>query len=281
MNSYGLHDDNHYVTAHDMCVIAAAAYQYDYIKEVMQTLSYVIPCYRKDAETDAPRDDGLYTLEERWMKQNHKMLHPDHEFYYSCVTGGKTGFTDQAGTTLITMAEKDGKKLACACLHTYGAVNVYGDTKALLEYGFNNFDHLTLSGEDISNIANPKNPGEADEGDGTALSTGKDEKDKDKKDSKDKKDKVKGRGIGRKITMIDDEQVILTVPKGTKPEQIVGKAAYDMTNFDLNAGVLQFTFNDTPIGKIGVHFESFEASVRTALEQARQVWAERRAKEKP
>ena len=279
MNSYGLHDDNHYVTAHDMCVIAAAAYQYDYIKQVMQTLSYVIPCYRKDAETDAPRDDGLYTLEERWMKQNHKMLHPDHEFYYSCVTGGKTGFTDQAGTTLITMAEKDGKKLACACLHTYGAVNVYEDTKALLEYGFNNFDHLTLAGEDISKIANPKDPGEADEGDGTALSTGKDEKTDatGKKDGKDKKDKVKGRGIGRKITMIDDEQVVMTVPKGTKPEQIVGKAVYDMTNFDLNAGILQFTYNDTPIGKIGVHFESFEASVRSALEQARKAWAEKRA----
>ena len=77
--------------------------------------------------------------------------------------------------------------------------------------------------------------------------------------------------------MIDDEQVVMTVPKGTKPEQIVGKAVYDMTNFDLNAGILQFTYNDTPIGKIGVHFESFEASVRSALEQARKAWAEKRA----
>ncbi|MBR3350191.1 MAG: hypothetical protein IKG55_08975, partial [Solobacterium sp.] len=131
-------------------------------------------------------------------------------------------------------------------------------------------------GEDISKIVNPKDPGEAGEGDGTALSTGKDEK-TDTTGKKDGKDKKKGRGIGRKITMIDDEQVVMTVPKGTKPEQIVGKAVYDMTNFDLNAGILQFTYNDTPIGKIGVHFESFEASVRSALEQARKAWAEKRA----
>ena len=277
VNSYGLHDDNHYVTAHDMCVIAAAAYQYDYIKEVMQTLSYMIPCYRKDAETDAPRDDGLYTLEERWMKQNHKMLHPDHEFYYSCVTGGKTGFTDQAGTTLVTMAEKDGKKLACACLHTYGAVNVYEDTKALLEYGFNNFDHLTLTADDISKIANPKDPGEEDAGDGTALSSGKD----DKKDAKkDKKDAAKSRGIGRKITMIDEEQLVVTLPKGKGVDSIVGKAGYNMADFDLNAGLLSFTYNDVPVGQIGIHFESFEASVKTALDRARQAWAERRAEGK-
>ena len=71
-------------------------------------------------------------------------------------------------------------------------------------------------------------------------------------------------------------QNLVGIP-GTKPEQIVGKAVYDMTNFDLNAGILQFTYNDTPIGKIGVHFESFEASVRSALEQARKAWAEKRA----
>ena len=248
VNSYGLHDKEHYVTAHDMCLIGAAAYQYEYFRKVTHTLSYTIPKYKKykrDKKTTKKIKTGLYTVDARGFSQYHKMLYPEHEYYYKYATGGKTGFTDQAGTTLVTMAEKNGRKLVCTCLHTYGAANVYSDTRALLEYGFKNFEHLTLSAEDIAKIANSKEEGSGGES------------------------RIKG--IGRKITMIDDEQVVLAVPKGTKQEQIVGKATYDMTNFDLNAGVLEFTFNDTPIGKIGVHFESFEASARAALEQARKM----------
>jgi len=84
-------------------------------------------------------------------------------------------------------------------------------------------------------------------------------------------------GFLRQTVRIIAEKHLGTHVAQIAAEQIVGKAAYDMTNFDLNAGVLQFTFNGTPIGKIGVHFESFEASVRSALEQARKAWAEKRA----
>ena len=275
VNSYGLHDDNHYVTAHDMCLIGAAAYQYDFFKTVTQTLSYVIPRYRKDEETDAPNDQGLYTIDERWMKQNHKMLHPDHEKYFDVVTGGKTGFTDQAGTTLVTLAEKDGKRLVCTCLHTYGAANVYDDTRALLNYGFDNFDHLELAAEDISLIAGAGSGGiaesseeeaqdaEKETGDGSTLSSGKDE---------EADGKAQSRGVGRKITMMDTENVLMTVPKGASKELIWGKASYDMDNFDLNKGILQLMYKETPVGQIDIYFESFQTSMKNALAQARKVW---------
>lgn len=262
VNSYGLHDDNHYVTAHDMCLIGAAAYQYEYFRTVTQTLSYSIPVYRKDEETDAPRDDGLYTVAERWMKQNHKMLHPDHEMYYECVKSGKTGFTDQAGTTLVTMAEKGDKKLVCACLHTYGAENVYHDTRALLEYGFNNFDKMEITGDDIAAVVSGLNaavtPAEGEDlSEGTSLSSGEEKK--------------TSHGVGRKITMINDESLSMMVPKGTKKELITGKARYDMNHFDLNTGLLDLYNKDTLVGTINIHFESFETSVKNALALARKT----------
>ena len=63
MNANGLHNDQHYTTAHDMARIASAVYQFEEFRTVTQTLNYTI---------------GPTNLvgESRTFQQNHKMLWP-------------------------------------------------------------------------------------------------------------------------------------------------------------------------------------------------------------
>lgn len=131
VNANGLHDDQHYTTAHDMAVIASELYQFSEARTVMQTLNYTIGTTNLVNET-------------RTFQQNHKMLWPGNTYYYEFCTGGKTGYTDQSGTTLVTMADNGTLQLAAVVLHDYGN-DAYTDTRAMFDYVFNNFSVTKLA----------------------------------------------------------------------------------------------------------------------------------------
>ena len=147
VNPNGLHDDEHYTTAHDMALIASAVYQQPEFRTIMGTLEYKI----------GPTN---LTQEERVFQQNHKMLWPENYYYYEYCTGGKTGYTDQAKTTLVTMADNGDMHLAAVVLYDYG-VDAYTDTRAMMDYVFSNFKKVPVetleTSEDISNF-NTENP---------------------------------------------------------------------------------------------------------------------------
>lgn len=142
VNPNGLHDDEHYTTAHDMALIASAVYQQDEFRTIMGKLEYKI----------GPTN---LTQEERVFQQNHKMLWPENYYYYEYCTGGKTGYTDQAKTTLVTMADNGNMHLAAVVLYDYG-VDAYTDTKAMMDYVFSNFKKVPVesleTSEDIRNF---------------------------------------------------------------------------------------------------------------------------------
>lgn len=131
-NANGLHDDQHYTTAHDMALITSALYQYEEFRTIAQTLSYTI---------------GPTNLvnEQRVFQQHHKMLWPGNSNYYEYCTGGKTGYTDESRTTLVTTADNGTLQLVAVVLQDDG--DVYADTRSMFDYGFNNFSKVLLSGE--------------------------------------------------------------------------------------------------------------------------------------
>lgn len=94
--------------------------------------------------------------EERILDQNHKMLWPENYYYYPYAKAGKTGYTDQAKTTLVTMSDNGNMRLAGVVLGDYG-VDAYEDTRNIFEYGFGNFRKVMLSeqskSEDIESFA--------------------------------------------------------------------------------------------------------------------------------
>lgn len=131
VNPNGLHDEEHYTTAHDMALIASAVYQQPEFRKIMETLEYRIP----------PTN---LVNEERVFQQNHKMLWPENFYYSEYCKGGKTGYTDQSGTTLVTMEDNGTLQLAAVVLHDYGA-DAYTDTQAMFDYAFQNFTKVPVT----------------------------------------------------------------------------------------------------------------------------------------
>lgn len=136
VNANGLYDENHYTTARDLAIIAKAAFQNETFREVVKTPYYIVP---KTNITD----------EERWLNNHHKMILQGSEYYEGCL-GGKTGYTEKAGNTLVTYAERNGRKLVCALLADVNIVAQYTDTKALLDYGFDSFQRLDTTAVSLS-----------------------------------------------------------------------------------------------------------------------------------
>ena len=137
-NPHGLQDENHYTTAHDMALIAQAAYQNETFRIIIGTKMYTIPPTNKHAEETVLRNhhDMLCT----YHNANRKYLYP------YCV-GGKTGYTATANSTLVTYAEKDGMTLICVVMNTQSP-NQFIDTVNLFDYAFDNCQVLNVAEND-------------------------------------------------------------------------------------------------------------------------------------
>lgn len=133
-NPNGLHDANHYVTAYDMALIMKQAISYPAFLDIIHSTVYTIGKNNKRKQ-DFP------------SYNRHRMIFSTSEYYYDSVIGGKTGYTDQAGKTLVTCAKKGGMTLICVVLKSDGDV-VFKDTAKLFDYGFNNFSYENISTKD-------------------------------------------------------------------------------------------------------------------------------------
>ena len=127
-NPNGLPDEIHYTTAADMAKIARAAWFNPTFRKFASTQYYEIPPTNKFAET-------------RYLLNHHKMM-KNQAYAYNGVLGGKTGYTEAAGNTLVTYAKNDNTYLVSVVLQSVNGA--YSDTKALLDYGFNNFSRTAV-----------------------------------------------------------------------------------------------------------------------------------------
>lgn len=134
-NPHGLHDDNHYTTAYDMALIASYLADNEYFLKIMQDNTYEIPATN-------------LTNEVRYLSQQHKMLniYRDSSIFREDVIGGKTGYTDMARHTLVTIA-KQGETTLVAVVLKSEKNTLYSDTAALLDYGFSSYYSLELNSE--------------------------------------------------------------------------------------------------------------------------------------
>lgn len=138
VNTNGVQDENHYTCARDMALVAKELFNYTEFFTICQTTNYTIP--------------ASATTEEHVFQQKHEMLIPGYSDYYEYAVGGKTGYTTEANNTLVTMADNGNMKLVCVTLKVFPG-HVYSDTKALLDYGFSNFQHTAVSAEENAEVA--------------------------------------------------------------------------------------------------------------------------------
>ncbi len=135
VNAHGLHDDNHYTTAHDLALIAKYALQNKDFCDIISKYSYTIP------ETNMS--------EERYFESTMELEIPTSAHYYPHVTGIKSGFTDEAGRCLITKAEKNGESYLLVTLGAnrdryYNSNMAYTDAANLYEYMFAQYSIETI-----------------------------------------------------------------------------------------------------------------------------------------
>lgn len=138
-NPTGLPDENQHTTAHDMALIMEAAMANDTFRTIAQTTSYTIPA------TNVSGGDRILT-------NNFTMINSSSDSYYEPCIGGKEGYTEASGSTLVCEASKNNMKLVCVVLN--GASGVTDDEAiALLNYGFDNFTPLTLPDDDFNRLS--------------------------------------------------------------------------------------------------------------------------------
>ena len=75
-NAHGLHNQEHYSTAHDLAIIAIEANQIEVIKNIVHKKSFSTKTH-------------TYT-------NRNKLLNPGSEYFYEYATGMKTGFTESS-----------------------------------------------------------------------------------------------------------------------------------------------------------------------------------------
>lgn len=122
----GLGDENHYSTALDMAKLGRACLENDTVAPILATRSI--------------------TQEGRSFTNHNKLL-----WQYPGCTGMKTGYTRQAGRTLVSSAEREGQTLICVTLNDG---NDWADHTALLDYGFDTWprQELIRAGEVLGQV---------------------------------------------------------------------------------------------------------------------------------
>ncbi|MCT2343884.1 D-alanyl-D-alanine carboxypeptidase family protein [Niallia taxi] len=120
-NPSGLYDEKHYTTAYDMALITKYALKNKEFQSIFGT---------KELNWEGLSWDTT-------LVTHHLML--KGELPYDGVNGGKTGYVDQSKQTLATSAEKNGLQLIAIVLKGDWKKDVYEDTAAMFDYGFNGF----------------------------------------------------------------------------------------------------------------------------------------------
>lgn len=147
-NSNGLPDKEHYTSAYDMALISSAAYKNEDFRTITGTKTYTIPPTNK-------HKDPTY------LSNHHCILHyrDTGKYINPYCTGGKTGFTKVANSTLVTFAEKDGMSIVVVIMNA-NSPSHYIDTNKLINFCFNNFKVYNIADNEKSiQVASSKNVG--------------------------------------------------------------------------------------------------------------------------
>ena len=135
VNANGLPDEDHYVSPHDMALIAKAFNDNDTCRRLASMRDY-------DVAVTPTQPDEIHLL-------NHHKMYPGLSYAYDPVIWGKTGYTMAAGATLVTVAESGGMSLICVVMKDEAEKN-YPDTRALFDFGFSHYSRVNIAKQDDS-----------------------------------------------------------------------------------------------------------------------------------
>ncbi|WP_336275388.1 MULTISPECIES: D-alanyl-D-alanine carboxypeptidase family protein [Bacillaceae] len=124
-NPHGLFNPEHTTTARDLAKITQYAMKNEEFREIFGT---------KELKWKG-------AAWETTIFNHHKLM---RERPYEGVTGGKTGYVDQSGQTLITTATREGMSVIAVILKGQTQTVAYNDTIELLDYAFTGFKVIDI-----------------------------------------------------------------------------------------------------------------------------------------
>ncbi len=127
-NPVGLHDPENYTTVRDIYTLSAYALKNETFKTVYSTNRYIMPATNKSGE--------------RTLSTTVFLLDPNTNYYYQYATGGKTGYTDEAGRCLMSTASYNGYNYMCILMNCPPNADrryEFLETADLYRWAFNNF----------------------------------------------------------------------------------------------------------------------------------------------
>lgn len=145
-NPCGLHEEDHYTTAHDLYLIAKEAMKDVTFRDIVSTVQH------RMAKTNLHEERIIYTT-------NQLIFSSFQPWSYANCLGIKTGHTSQAGNCFVGYAEYGDAKLFSVVLGCSDSSKEYPsvaasftDTKKLCQWGFENFTSKTLArqGEEVT-----------------------------------------------------------------------------------------------------------------------------------
>ena len=132
VNPHGIHDDNHYISAKDMYIIAHEALKNKDIAQIVKT-----PVYSRQTATR-----GIY----HWQTTNHLIFDSESAALYSDIfenghnplynedaTGVKTGFTIPAGRCLVFSAKGENKKILGVIFNAPNNATLYAQANNVID----------------------------------------------------------------------------------------------------------------------------------------------------
>ena len=124
VNSTGLDEEGNYSTAYDTAIIAKELIKH---KKVLN--------YTKEYESYIRENTDNKT----WIVNTNKLVK-----FYKGVDGLKTGYTEQAGSSLAVTAKQNGLRLIAISLGYNNTKTRNSEAIAMLDYGFHQYESKTL-----------------------------------------------------------------------------------------------------------------------------------------
>jgi D-alanyl-D-alanine carboxypeptidase (penicillin-binding protein 5/6) len=126
VNPSGLHHPDHYTTALDLALIAREAIANPVVRRIAGAKEFNWPG-KSFSATGEKINDVYY---------NHNQM----LFYYDGIVAGKTGYTEEAGLTLVNAAQRNGQLLVGVVMGEPFQSTQYEDMENLLDMGFSDFE---------------------------------------------------------------------------------------------------------------------------------------------
>ncbi len=138
-NPVGLHDDNHYTTVRDIYKMTSYALKNETFREVCDKPRYTF---------------STNFTQNRTLSTTNFLIDNTTNCHYSLAHGVKTGFTDEAGRCLVSVAYPENKEYTYLCIlmgcPNNGKSQQFTESASLYRWAFNNFSY--------KEIANSKEP---------------------------------------------------------------------------------------------------------------------------